>query len=66
MRIKDIAEAAGVSTATVSRVLGGKPNVREEVREKVLNVVAKTNYRPDKAAQRLRSKKSTYIGLIVC
>ncbi|WP_320008358.1 LacI family DNA-binding transcriptional regulator [Maridesulfovibrio sp.] len=65
MRIKDIAEAAGVSTATVSRVLGGKPNVREEVREKVLKVVARTNYRPDKAAQRLRSKKSTYIGLIV-
>ncbi|WP_319779622.1 LacI family DNA-binding transcriptional regulator [Maridesulfovibrio sp.] len=65
MRIKDIAEAAGVSTATVSRVLGGKPNVRQEVREKVLNIVAKTNYRPDKAAQRLRSKKSTYIGLIV-
>lgn len=65
MKIKDIAEAAGVSTATVSRVLSGKPNVRQEVREKVLRVAAKANYRPDRAAQRLRSKKSTYIGLIV-
>ncbi|MFW5489045.1 MAG: LacI family DNA-binding transcriptional regulator [Desulfovibrio sp.] len=65
MKIKDIAEAAGVSTATVSRVLSGKTNVRQEVRKKVLEVVAKTNYKPDRAAQRLRSKKSTYIGLIV-
>ncbi|WP_320169851.1 LacI family DNA-binding transcriptional regulator [Maridesulfovibrio sp.] len=65
MKIKDIAEAAGVSTATVSRVLSGKPNVRQEVREKVLQVVARTNYKPDGAARRLRSGKSTYIGLIV-
>ncbi|WP_027722884.1 LacI family DNA-binding transcriptional regulator [Maridesulfovibrio zosterae] len=65
MKLKDIAEAAGVSTATVSRVLNGKVNVRPEVREKVLEVVARTNYKPDRAAQRLRSRKSTYIGLIV-
>lgn len=65
MKLKDIAEAAGVSTATVSRVLSGKVNVRPEVREKVLKVVAQTNYKPNLAAQRLRSRKSTYIGLIV-
>ena len=37
--IKEVAEFAGVSTATVSRVLGNKPHVRPEVREKVLEAV---------------------------
>lgn len=65
MRIKDIAEAAGVSTATVSRVLSDKPNVRPEVREKVMAVVKRLNYRPNRAARSLRSKQSSFIGLIV-
>jgi DNA-binding LacI/PurR family transcriptional regulator len=65
MRIKDIAEAAGVSTATVSRVLSGKQNVRPEVKSKVLEVVHRFNYSPNRAARSLRSKKSSMIGLIV-
>lgn len=65
MKIKDIAEAAGVSTATVSRVLSGKTNVSHGVREKVLKIVAKANYKPDRAAQMLRSRKSQNLGLIV-
>lgn len=65
MRIKDIAEAAGVSTATVSRVLSGKQNVRPEVKAKVLELVKRMNYSPNRAAQSLRSRKSSSIGLIV-
>lgn len=65
MKIKDIAEAAGVSTATVSRVLSGKQNVRPEVKERVLAVVKKLNYTPNRAARSLRSKKTSSIGLIV-
>ena len=65
MKLKDIAEAAGVSTATVSRVLGDKPNVRPELRKQVMDVVERLNYRPNRAAQRLRSKQSSFIGLIV-
>lgn len=65
MRIKDIADAAGVSTATVSRVLSGKQNVRPEVKAKVLAVVKKLNYSPNRAARSLRSRKTTSIGLIV-
>lgn len=65
MKIKDIAEAAGVSTATVSRVLSGKQNVRPTVREKVLAVAKKLNYTPNRAARSLRSRRSSSIGLIV-
>lgn len=65
MKIKDIAEAAGVSTATVSRVLSGKQNVRPAVRDKVLAVTKKLNYTPNRAARSLRSRRSSSIGLIV-
>ena len=65
MRIKDIAHEAGVSTATVSRVLGEKPNVRPELRQKVLDVVQRLQYSPNRAARALRSKRSNVLGLIV-
>ncbi len=63
--IKDVALAAGVSTATVSRVLSGGGTVRRELREKVLEAVAKLGYRPNLAARRLRSSRTDTIGLIV-
>lgn len=63
--IKDVAEAAGVSTATVSRLLAGKSNVSPEVRERVLAAVKDLNYRPNRVARTLRSQKSNVIGLIV-
>ncbi|SHJ36422.1 transcriptional regulator, LacI family [Malonomonas rubra DSM 5091] len=65
MKIKDIAEAAGVSTATVSRVLSGKQNVRPAVRDKVMAVAQELNYTPNRAARSLRSRRSSSIGLIV-
>lgn len=65
VKIKDVADAAGVSTATVSRVLANKPHVRQEVKERVMEVVNELNYRPNRVARSLRSRKSSIIGLIV-
>ncbi len=64
-QIKDVAEAAGVSTATVSRVLAGKPHVRPELHQRVLAAVEKMNYRPNRVARSLRARKSNIVGLIV-
>lgn len=65
VKIKDVAEAAGVSTATVSRVLANKPHVRREVHDHVMQIVEKLNYRPNRVAQNLRSNSSKIIALVV-
>jgi LacI family fructose operon transcriptional repressor len=65
VKIKDVADAAEVSTATVSRVLANKPNVRPEVKKRVLEAVKMLGYRPNRVARALRSNKSNMIGLIV-
>jgi LacI family transcriptional regulator, fructose operon transcriptional repressor len=63
--IKDVADAAGVSTATVSRVLSNGLHVRSEVRERVMAAVDRLGYRPNLVARNLRSQRSSTIGLIV-
>src|SRR5438477_3493800 len=63
--IKEVAEAAGVSTATVSRVFSNKPHVRAAVRERVMAAVEQLAYRPNLVARTLRSQQSNTIGLIV-
>jgi len=63
--IKEVAIEAGVSSATVSRVLTNKPYVTEEVRERVMAAVQKLGYRPNQIARSLRSQQSTVLGLIV-
>src|SRR5438876_2190318 len=63
--IKNVAEAAGVSTATVSRVLSNGLHVRPEVRERVLAEVERLGYRPNLVARTLRSQQSNMIGLLV-
>lgn len=65
VRIKDVASHAGVSSATVSRVLTGKPYVRDEVRSRVLAAVEALGYRPDRVARSLRSRSSRVLGLII-
>ena len=55
---------AGVSPATVSRVLGNGP-VSDDLRQKVEAAIKATQYRPNLAARRLRSQHSRTIGLIV-
>ena len=63
--IKDVAKAAGVSTATVSRVLANNAPVRSETRERVMQAVEELEYRPNLIARSLRSQKSAKIGLVV-
>lgn len=63
--INDVAEEAGVSAATVSRVLSNKPHVRDELRERVLQAIERLDYRPNMAARRLRSQTSNVIGLVM-
>lgn len=63
--IKDVAKAAGVSTATVSRVLANNAPIKAETRKRVLEAVARLNYRPNLIARSLRAQKSTKIGLVV-
>lgn len=63
--IRDVARQAGVSTATVSRVLANHPHVRPDVRARVLAAVAALDYQPNQAARTLRSQQSSTIALIV-
>jgi DNA-binding LacI/PurR family transcriptional regulator len=67
MSIKKIAKVAGVSTATVSRVLNGSDKVREKTAKRVLKVVEELNYRLDHVARRMKVKQtdSLVIGLII-
>lgn len=63
--IKDVAERAGVSTTTVSRVLSDPEAVRPVLRDRVLQAIADLGYRPNLAARRLRQQRASLIGLIV-
>lgn len=66
--LKDIAEAAGVSTALVSFVLNGKEKeyrVGEETAQRILKIANEMNYQPNLAAKSLRSGKTKTIGLVV-
>lgn len=63
--IKDVAKAAGVSTATVSRVLSGKPYVRPEVQARVRAAATDLGYRQHLLDPEGRPTRSSTIGLIV-
>lgn len=63
--IKDVAKEAGVSIASVSRVLAERPGVGKKTRQRVMQAIQALDYRPDPAAQRLRSRRNHTIGLIV-
>jgi LacI family transcriptional regulator len=65
VRIKDVAERAGVSPATVSRVLNGVASVRVEYRERVLRAIEEMGYRPNRLASNLRRQKAEMIGVVV-
>jgi len=63
--IKNVAEKAGVSIATVSRVLAGKGYISADAREKVEAAVKELGYRPNRVARSLRAQRSKVIGLII-
>ncbi len=62
--IEDVAQLAGVSIKTVSRVVNDEPNVRESTRRKVEHAIEELNYRPNLSARNLASHHSHLIGLI--
>lgn len=62
---RDIADAAGVSQATVSRALRGSPLVRPETRQRILEVARKLNYRVDRSAAGLRTGQSRTLALLL-
>ncbi|MEU6814915.1 LacI family DNA-binding transcriptional regulator [Streptomyces sp. NPDC046860] len=63
--IKDVAAAAGVSVATVSRVLNAHPSVSAEARSRVLAAVAALGYRPNAVARSLRTDQTHALGLVI-
>ena len=63
--IREIAKLAGVSAATVSRVINGSAGVDAEKRRRVEEVIAQTNYVPNETARSLFRKSSRIVGLII-
>ncbi|HUH95844.1 MAG TPA: LacI family DNA-binding transcriptional regulator [Anaerolineales bacterium] len=63
--ISDVARRAGVSIATVSRVLNGKPLVIDQTADRVQAAIRKLNYVPRSAARVLASRRTNAIGLLL-
>lgn len=63
--IRDVAEEANVSVATVSRVLNGSDRVRKSTKEKVLRAFRALDYHPNESARNLRTKKTQTIGVLL-
>ena len=63
--IRDVAKLAGVSPATVSRVMNGTANVTEEKRRRVEAAIKETGFQPNELARALYKKSSKMIGIIV-
>jgi LacI family transcriptional regulator len=63
--MRQVAELARVSPATVSRVLNGSARVREEHRGRVLKAVSEIDYRPNRLARNLRLQQAATIGVLV-
>lgn len=62
--IKDLAQMANTSTATVSRVLSNKPGVAESKRRVIIQLAEKVGYSPNRIAQNLALQKSHVLGFI--
>ncbi|BDG59061.1 LacI family DNA-binding transcriptional regulator [Caldinitratiruptor microaerophilus] len=62
---RDVANRAGVSQSTVSRVLNNHPHVRPETRKRVLDAIAELDYHPNQAARSLVTQRTGSIGLVV-
>lgn len=65
MNIKDIAQIAGVSVSTVSRVLNEHPDVSAETRNRIKDIVEQNNYVPNLGARILSKSETNHIGLVI-
>ena len=61
----DVAQKAGLSIATVSRVLSGRASVAPDYRTRVIAAVAALGYRPNRLARNLRRKSTDMIGIVI-
>ena len=64
-KIYDIAGAAGVSLATVSRVLNHPEKVKESTRKRVLKIIKEMGYKPNANARGLASRRSTTVAIVI-
>jgi transcriptional regulator with XRE-family HTH domain len=62
--IKEVAQAAGVSTQTVSRVINDRPDVAGETREKINRVIEELGYQPSALARSLIQQRSYTLGVV--
>ncbi|MDV4149874.1 LacI family DNA-binding transcriptional regulator [Clostridium sp. AL.422] len=65
MNIRDIARIAGVGVSTVSRVINNHPDVKEQTRERVLEVIKENNYIPNNSARNLKKNNTNNIGVLI-
>ncbi len=65
LTIVEIAELAGVSTATVSRVLNGKRDVNEQTRRRIQQIIERYGFTPHALARSLSLKKTNNLGVII-
>lgn len=65
LRIKDIADRLGVSTATVSRALNDKPGVADELRQRVLQLAAELDFTPSMVARSLAGARTGAVAFIL-
>jgi len=63
--IRDVARVADVSYQTVSRVINNHPSIRPHTRQRVLDAMVELDFRPNRAARRLATKRSFTIGVVV-
>lgn len=63
--LKEIAEKCSVSITTVSNILNGKSNVSQSTKDRVLQVIKETGYRPNYMARGLRASKTNSVGIII-
>lgn len=65
INIRDIARIAGVGVSTVSRVINNHPDVKEQTRERVLEVIKENNYIPNNSARNLKKNNTNNIGVLI-
>lgn len=65
MTIKDVAQRSGYAIGTVSRALNGHPDVSEEARARIMNVVDELGFKPNSNARHLKQREGNEFGIIV-
>ena len=65
MTIKDIAKKCGVGVSTVSRAMNDHPDINQETKDKILRVIAESNYIPNNSARNLKRSEAKAIAVLV-